>query len=535
MARESDGSISLDDGARDDEFERMLAEAEADPKAATLAQESMQRLQFLSAVQQRRKSRGLSQKALASLVGTSQSAISDFESGRVDPQLSTLQRFARALGLRFEFKLVDADSPLPTDASTNARFVQETALSPLLTTLVRQSEEQARTLQALAETILLPEPVIRPLLSLLQAEGWARGVGEGKERVYSLVDEVAYVIGVSLERDRIVGVLMNLDGHAVRHMSLSFTDKSRQSTISAAADVVEQMFRASDRRVLGVGVSVAGVVDHRTGRVDYAPELQSEIDPWAGVELETDLQEEIGKRLDEPLNVAVENDANALAAWEYLRRGDDSVAVTLLSGTGIGAGFVMEGKLLHGSHSAAGECGHTLVDRSGPDCRAGHEHQGCLETMASIEGVLSRLGIPAATPQERTAGMIVANERISKGDNGVRAAFHDAGKAHGRFLATAVLMLDPARAVTYAHPYLVKREYGCALAFQDGVQFALDEAKSSRLPVADPPRYEWHALDDRVRATAAGAAGLWYFLKHPVRWAPTLLTSHDGHLQEVSA
>jgi predicted NBD/HSP70 family sugar kinase/transcriptional regulator with XRE-family HTH domain len=527
MTNEPNDLGSVNYAESDDDFEQLLAQAEADPNAAILAQETLQRLEFLSGVQQRRKTKRFSQKALASLLGTTQSAVSDFESGRVDPQLSTLQRYARALGSRFDFKLVNTDSPLPAEASTNARFAQETALSPLLTTLVRQSDEQARTLKALAEAILLPEPVIRPLLSLLQAEGWARSEGEGKERVYSLVDEVAYVIGISLERDKIVGVLMNLDGLAVRHLSVSSDDKTPHAIISAAADAVAQLFQASDRHVLGVGVSVAGVVDAKNGRVDYAPELQSESDPWSGVEMENDLQEEISKRLDAPLKVAVENDANALAAWEYLRRGDDSVAVALLSGTGIGAGFVMEGKLLHGAHSAAGECGHTLVDRTGPACRAGHGHQGCLETMASIEGVLGRLGIPAETPDQRTAGLAIANDRISNGDDTVRAAFRDAGKAHGRFLASAVLLLDPERVVTYAHPYLAKREYESAAAFQDGVQFALDEAASSRLPVAAPPRYEWHALDDLVRATAAGAAGLWNFLKHPIRWAPTLLTSQD--------
>lgn len=530
MTTESHDLQAVNYAETDEEFEQLLAEAEADPNAARVAQETLQRLEFLSAVKQWRRAKHLSQKALASLLSTTQSAVSDFESGRVDPQLSTLQRYARALDAQFDFKLASPGSPLLAEASTNARFAQETALTPLLTTLIRQSDEQARTLKSLAESMLLPEPVIRPLLSILQAEGWARGVGEGSERVYSLVDEVAYVIGISLERDKIVGVLMNLDGQAMRQVTSSYSNgKTPHATVSAAADIVEQLFHASDKRVLGVGVSLAGVVDPKVGRVDYAPELQSESDPWSGIELENDLEDEISRRLVDPLKVAVENDANALAAWEYLRRGDDSVAVALLSGTGIGAGFVMEGKLLHGANSAVGESGHTLVDHEGLPCRAGHAHRGCLETMASIEGILGRLGIPAETSDQRTAGMVIANERIANGDEHVHTAFHDAGKAYGRFLATSVLLFDPERAVTYVHAYLANKEYACARAFQDGVQFAISEASSSRLSVAAPPRYEWHALDDQVRATAAGAAGLWNFLKHPVRWAPSLLSSQEVH------
>jgi N-acetylglucosamine repressor len=507
----------------DRDFEQLLARAKADPNAQKTYEDTTRRIELLATGLKLRKAKGFTQSALASLMGTSQSAISDLESGRVEPQLRTLQRYARAIGIRFDFGFVDSSSAAGGDLGSSAMFVQEAALSPLLTTLVRQSEEQARTLQALASSILLPEPVIRPILSLLQAAGWTRSVSEGKDRVYYLVDEVAYVIGVSLERDRIVGVLMTLDGVVIGRTSVSSTDSSRSEVTETAAAVITDLFHRSDRRVLGVGVTIAGVVDAPTGRVDYAPELQSTKDRWSGVELQRDLEEAVGKNLGEPLKVAVENDANALAAWEYLRRGDDSVAVALLSGTGVGAGFVMEGKLLHGSHSAAGECGHTLLEREGPPCRAGHGHKGCLETMSSIEGILSNLGITGSSPTQRTEGLEAANQLIDRGDENVRTAFFEAGRSHGQFLATAVLLLDPARVATYVHPYLASKKYACGRAFRDGVQAALDEARSSRLPIVDQPRYEWHPLEDDSRAISAGAAGLWYFLKQPMRWAPSLL------------
>jgi len=43
---------------------------------------------------------GLSQRDLAALMGTTQSAVCDLESGRFEPRLTTLQRWAEALNLR---------------------------------------------------------------------------------------------------------------------------------------------------------------------------------------------------------------------------------------------------------------------------------------------------------------------------------------------------------------------------------------------------------------------------------------------------
>jgi len=56
---------------------------------------------------------GLTQAETASLMGTTQSAIARLESGngRYTPSLSTLRRYAHALGYRLEFKLVREKPP----------------------------------------------------------------------------------------------------------------------------------------------------------------------------------------------------------------------------------------------------------------------------------------------------------------------------------------------------------------------------------------------------------------------------------------
>ena len=53
----------------------------------------------------RRVDLGLSQTEVAARMGTSQSAVARLESGDVDVRLSTLERYAAALGISLEFRL----------------------------------------------------------------------------------------------------------------------------------------------------------------------------------------------------------------------------------------------------------------------------------------------------------------------------------------------------------------------------------------------------------------------------------------------
>jgi predicted transcriptional regulator len=59
----------------------------------------------------RREKLGLSQTAVAALMGTSQSAVARLESAEVDAKLSTIERYAAAIGQRVEFHLADDHRP----------------------------------------------------------------------------------------------------------------------------------------------------------------------------------------------------------------------------------------------------------------------------------------------------------------------------------------------------------------------------------------------------------------------------------------
>lgn len=105
-ADESDtpADVALDDEVDDldaylseqlesDEFRAAYTDAEA---RSTLL------LQLLAA----RRTGGLTQASVAAAMGTTQSAVSDLERGGSDPRLSTLQRYARAVGRRVAVRVI---------------------------------------------------------------------------------------------------------------------------------------------------------------------------------------------------------------------------------------------------------------------------------------------------------------------------------------------------------------------------------------------------------------------------------------------
>jgi transcriptional regulator with XRE-family HTH domain len=88
-----------------DDLDELIREATADdPTFAEGLADIAERGSAVRCLIARRRDLGLSQKAVAKAMGTTQSAVSDIESGGKDLYLSTLQRYARAVGARLAIR-----------------------------------------------------------------------------------------------------------------------------------------------------------------------------------------------------------------------------------------------------------------------------------------------------------------------------------------------------------------------------------------------------------------------------------------------
>lgn len=185
-------------------------------------------------------------------------------------------------------------------------------------------------------------------------------------------NDESYVVGVDLGGTKIAAALFDSNG--------TLLNREQMDTAGArtAEEVVERMTGmirsvSEGRPLTGVGLASPGAVNSRDGIVIHGTNLPE----WDNVPLKRWMEAALG------VEVQVVNDANAAAWGEYVRgagKGAENMVYVTFS-TGIGAGIVMDGKLLLGTHSFAGELGHNIIDPSGTVCSCGR--YGCWEVFAS--------------------------------------------------------------------------------------------------------------------------------------------------------
>jgi predicted NBD/HSP70 family sugar kinase len=195
----------------------------------------------------------------------------------------------------------------------------------------------------------------------------------------------------------------------------------------------------------GIGVVVPGMVDYPTGRVVKAPTLG-----WKDVEIRDALARATG------LPVHVENAAKACAlAQMWLGRNDaisaHNFAYVSVS-DGVGVGLVINGELVRGHDSVAGEFGHTPLSIDGPRCMCGAT--GCWEAYVSNIATLARYFgrdlskiVPKAVLEADGAAFTIGDliARALSGDARARDCIQVTARYLGLGLATLVNAVNPAR------------------------------------------------------------------------------------------
>jgi glucokinase len=183
-------------------------------------------------------------------------------------------------------------------------------------------------------------------------------------------------------------------------------------TFPALALLIEQTIaRASQagRKVTALSVSIGGPLRISAGILIDPPHLSG----WHHVRLKDQLQARFPA-----LPVFIEHDGNAGALAEFhfgvgRTRPNLEHLIFLTFGTGLGAGIIVNGKILHGASDTAGEVGHW---RLAPDGPIGFGKAGSWEGFASGAGLveLAALMYPArwsrATPIRQLVDSMLADE-----------------------------------------------------------------------------------------------------------------------------
>ena len=144
-----------------------------------------------------------------------------------------------------------------------------------------------------------------------------------------------------------------------------------------------------DKGIAALGIGTFGPVDLNPDSPTYGWITRTPKQGWRDTPLLPPMRDALGV----PALIDTDVNAAALAEWKLGAAKDLNSCLYVTVGTGIGAGLVIEGKLVHGLVHP--ELGHMIL-RQEPEDRtpAGFcpYHQGCLEGLASGPAIAKRWG-----------------------------------------------------------------------------------------------------------------------------------------------
>lgn len=219
--------------------------------------------------------------------------------------------------------------------------------------------------------------------NIVVEQGEADSTGGRKALVYSINENSKYIIGVNIQIEMISVDLFNLSGLRVHKGARIKTqkDQTAEDTIYLMTSEIKSLLQQTEnvgRKILGVGVTLPGVVDYKTGIAHKIANLGK----WIDVPLKERFEDELH------LPVYVESDTNSHLAylkWADVADINGNVSYVMI-GDGIGGAVMIDGTIYHGEHGLAGEVGHITLDIDGPACSCGNK--GCFEVLASNSAII---------------------------------------------------------------------------------------------------------------------------------------------------
>jgi predicted NBD/HSP70 family sugar kinase len=216
--------------------------------------------------------------------------------------------------------------------------------------------------------------------------------------------------------------------------------------VAREVQAVLSLAEVEPAQVLGVGVSLPGLVSRTTGVSVFAPNWS-----WHDEPVLATLADRLALPvyLDNPIKAAT-----VAELWFGAGRAARSL-VTIFIGTGVGAGISLGGELLRGATNSAGEWGHNTLVMDGRPCRCGG--RGCIEAYVGNPGIVQQMReLPPADrlirpdpddatgrPVDYTATLSALAAALRDGDPSAAKVISETARYLGAGLAGLVNIFNP--------------------------------------------------------------------------------------------
>lgn len=307
----------------------------------------------------------------------------------------------------------------------------------------------------IAQELGLTTPTITGMVTPLLASGLLRETvapaeeskGAGRPRMMlEFVPEAYYCCGVDIGHYRINYMITDLLGNVVAIRRTEQPLEEYRKTLQVLATQIPDFLKEagiSREKVLGVGICLPGMVD---GNADKIYDIFHE--GWREHSMASELGELLG------LKVEVENNVRArvISAELFDRNVKAEPFAYFFVSFGVACQMIIDGKVLYGQSAAAGEIGHTVVQRNGPVCPT-CGNRGCLEALTGERAILQQcrdiMQTDAQTvlkelcpdPSRLTMDQVLVAQEM--GDREVNHVIEDAIEYLGIALANTINLISP--------------------------------------------------------------------------------------------
>ena len=185
-------------------------------------------------------------------------------------------------------------------------------------------------------------------------------------------------IGVDLGGTKLASAVFQPDGTMVHKKIVPLENRTGKDVGFLISSQIQRLMEICNNQVTSIGISVPGISYAGTGTV-WAPNIPG----WDNYPLFDEIQSILKSR---NTKIKVDSDRSCYIlgeTWQGVAQGCKD-AIFLSVGTGIGAGIMIDGQILHGSADIAGCAGWMAIDRP---YRGDYKKCGCLEYLASGNGI----------------------------------------------------------------------------------------------------------------------------------------------------
>lgn len=304
---------------------------------------------------------------------------------------------------------------------------------------------------SIARSTSLAKPTVSAIVDELLAEDLIKEIGVGSTAggrppiLLQFNARSQLVVGAHIGARKTTIAIADATGSELTRRELPTPSGQPDETLATVATMI--VAATTDEGVglatiSAVGVVVPGLTDFHTGICTLAPNLG-----WRDVAVGGPLS----ARLGAPVYVHNAGQAAAVAEnVEGIGCGIDDLAL-LYAGTGLSAGVIAGGRVLHGAGGTAGEIGHCAVPGLADRCACGRV--GCLETVASGRALVAAVHRAVAGGRETILagrrdfdGREVASA-ADQGDPVAREAVAELGRYLGYAASWVINAYSPAMVV----------------------------------------------------------------------------------------